>query len=94
LESDPDSRRTFAGEHGLGALAVALVGGRLGPGRAGGVAQVVAQLGAHGALDEGLLERHRSRVDGLPGHRPGDELVNLFVGDALVCARLAHRYPL
>jgi hypothetical protein len=66
LESDPDSRRTFAGEHGLGALAVALVGGRLGPGRAGGVAQVVAQLGAHGALDEGLLNAIEAALTASP----------------------------
>ena len=41
-----DAHGEFAGEHGLGALAVALVCRRIGLGRAGGVTQVVAQLGA------------------------------------------------
>ena len=75
-----DTHLPFAREHGLAAGTVALVGCRLGLGRASGVAQVFAQFSAHGALDQDLLEGHVGRVDGLPAHQPGDELVKQFLG--------------
>jgi hypothetical protein len=42
----------------------------------GGVAQVVAHLGAQGAFDQGLFERHRGGVDRLRAHRAAHKLVN------------------
>jgi DNA-binding CsgD family transcriptional regulator len=45
-----------------------------------GIAQVMAELGAQGALDQRLLERHRGRIDRLAAHRAADELVNEFLG--------------
>src|SRR5574343_567125 len=63
-----DAQRASACEHRLGALAVALVGPRLGLGRPRGIAQVVAQLSAHGAPNQGLFEGPGSRIDGLGAH--------------------------
>ena len=43
--------------------------------------QVVAQLGAQGALDQRLLERHGGRVDGISRHWSADELGDQLVGN-------------
>ncbi|SOZ33793.1 hypothetical protein CBM2608_U80020 [Cupriavidus taiwanensis] len=61
------------GQKGLGVLAIALVvraGRALGASR---VAQVMAELSAQGAFDQG--ERHRSVLNRLGSHRALDEMV-------------------
>jgi hypothetical protein len=76
-----DAQRAVLGQHGLATRAVALVAHGLGLDRAIRVAEVMAELGAQGTLDQCLLERHRRGVDGLAGHRPTHELVKQFLGD-------------
>jgi hypothetical protein len=54
------------------ALAVAVVGGLAGFGGSGRAAQMVAYLGARGALNERLLEASHHLFDGTRCHRPGE----------------------
>ena len=73
---DVHAHRTFAGDHCLGAAAVAVVaaiGIRL--------AQVMPQLGTDHTLNQRLLERQRGGVDLLAGHRTGHKLVHQLLGN-------------
>ncbi len=63
-------------QHGLGALAIAVIGGSpFGLGLAERVAQVVTPLGAQRAFKNRLLELLEDALKLRWRHRPGDELL-------------------
>ena len=71
-----DAQGADVGQHGLGALAVAVIGrSPFGLGLTGRVAQVVTHLGAQCALQYGLLELLEDALKLGWRHRPGDELL-------------------
>ena len=71
-----DAQGADVGQHGLGALAVAVIGSSpFGLGLAGRVAQVVTHLGAQGALKNRLLELLEDAFEFGWRYRPWDELL-------------------
>ena len=71
-----DAQGASVGQHGLGALAVAVIGsGPLGLDLDGCVAQLVVHLGAQRALQDRLLELLKDALQLGGSHRPGNELL-------------------
>jgi len=81
VAGDIQPDRAIAGQNGLGALAITLVGFILRALRARGIAQMLAELSAQGPLNQGLLEGRRGVFDGFSGHQPTAELLKQLFRD-------------
>jgi hypothetical protein len=77
-----DWHRAVVGQHGSATGPIAMIGHQLGLGGAWRVTQMVAQLGAEGALDQRLLKSTRRGFDvGCRERAVADNLVEDFSGD-------------
>src|SRR5207237_9214684 len=63
IARDVDRQRTIVGEHGLLARAVAMIAALLGLDAARRIAQMMRQLAAPGAFDDGLLKAADRRLE-------------------------------
>ena len=78
---DIQPNRAIPGQNRLASFAITLVDLIPWALRAWRIAQMMAELGTQGSLDQSLLERRRGVLDGVGGHQPFAELLKQLCRD-------------